>query len=127
MSATVRNNPSAPIGPDSITELGMLWQKRLRLQDWDVEYRVCHAYEFENPADMGDCEQCVAMKCARIRIANPDEWDHSRVMKYDTEQTIVHELLHLTFYDAPGACSEHDERAINQVATALVALSRGQV
>lgn len=75
-----------------------------------------------------------SLKSARIRIISPDEWGppSDLVCVYDSEVTLVHELIHLHLDRWRGDAEERDhpdfdakETAIETIARALVNLSRG--
>lgn len=111
-----------------LTALGVEWQKRLRLQDWEVAYEFCR--EAEIKAD-GETQYNKSLKCARIRIAS----EASRLgtcgdlQPYDAEQCLVHELLHLQWAHLPGDMASCDptEAAIDLTAWALVRAKRGEI
>lgn len=71
------------------------WQIRLGLQDWRI-----HLVEGCDPYDMTEqgCSGCTVWtecnKTARIEIMDPVFYG-DRIVPYDYEKTLVHELLHL--------------------------------
>lgn len=71
------------------------WQNRLGLQDWRIKLNVdCAPHQM---ADEG-CEGCSTFeestKTARIDILDPKYYG-DRVVPFDREKTLVHELMHL--------------------------------
>lgn len=80
-----------------MSERGLLkeWQKRLSMQDWRIGLETnC------DPGDMEliDSSGCVrwqeSTKTAYIQIIDPKFYGE-RVVPFDFEQTLVHEMLHL--------------------------------
>lgn len=71
------------------------WQKRLGLQDWRIKL-----VDNCKPDDMSisNCAGCTdwaeSIKTARIEIVNP-EYYGKRIVPFDYEIVLVHELLHL--------------------------------
>jgi hypothetical protein len=103
------------------------WQKRLRLQDWDV--RLSLVRQWEVPNDFGTCDPCVSKKIATLKILDRiDEGDPSDIEAYDAEKTLVHELLHMHFAafaatdDTPEETAQH--QVIHALSHALVTLER---
>lgn len=111
------------------------WQKVLRLQDWRIDARFATSDELAHQGDGGICELHQDSKIATIRILPEDAYNpHSHMSQafpQDVELTLVHELVHIHFDKVmdPDA-EEHEEvmqeQAIQFVAEALVALSRGE-
>jgi hypothetical protein len=104
-----------------LEKLCRTWQKRLRLQDWDISIK------FSRRADMGDynwghTESQRTSKSAHIFVCHP--WDaHPQWMGgYGTEHTVVHELIHLHFPVEPADKTEAYllEQGIDLLAHALV-------
>lgn len=71
------------------------WQKRLGLEDWRISLRDCVPGE-EMPAEnvAGFTEFQEVNKTARIDIMDPDDFGE-RVIPFEYERILVHELLHL--------------------------------
>ena len=68
------------------------WREVLGLNDWDIEFSP------EDP-DTGGCgltEWTEAIKSAHIHIL-PESCYGERMIPFDREKTLVHELLHLKF------------------------------
>lgn len=104
------------------------WQKALRLQDWTVVAEVVpgHITDYAQ----GDCSHYLKLKEACIRLADPKHRRSNSFSAWDSETTLVHELLHLHF--APFRPDEDEtplefifwEQAIEQIAKAIVAINR---
>lgn len=76
-------------------ELLSEWQNRLGLQDWRIQLAENCSPEnmmIENTA--GCTEWTEAIKAARIEILDPKYYGN-RIVPFDYEKTLVHELLHL--------------------------------
>lgn len=112
-----------------------LWQKRLRIQDWDLTVTVHSEAEmaregYENV--WGICFVEIHKKRASIKISNAVGSDGSK----DTfESVLVHELLHVMIpgRDLGVDVAEHEsaphiayERIIDQLSHILVEAYRGK-
>lgn len=80
-------------------ELALLkkWKRKLCLQEW----RIClktnlHPEEMTMDDSAGCTEWSEAIKTARIEIINPACYG-DRIVPFNFEKTLVHELLHLKF------------------------------
>lgn len=69
------------------------WQRKLRLQDWDIEIRFVSKDEMTGRD--GTVQYHTHLKTARIEVLRPGEERPNAWIPYDIENTIVHELLHL--------------------------------
>lgn len=71
------------------------WQKRLGLQDWRIKLcDNCKPEEMTIQGVAGCTEWTEANKTARIEIIDPQYYGE-RIVPFDYEKTLVHELLHL--------------------------------
>jgi hypothetical protein len=104
------------------------WQSRLDLTDWVIKVK-----ENVSPNDMqsqdscGDCIGDTVHKTAIINIM--DEKDYGkRVIPFDKEKTLVHELLHCKFAMIDDSGNDIVDRYIHQLiedlAKALVKAKR---
>lgn len=91
------------------------WQKRLCLQDWRIELATgC------KPADMDIVESsgCVSWqestKTAFIQIVD-EQYYGDRVVPFDFEKTLVHELMHLKMCMLYSEKDELQERLVHQI------------
>ncbi len=99
------------------------WQQRLNLQEWQI--KVFYARQVEIGADMlGDIEYYEKTKTAVIRVLDPAE--HPNTLQpeeavRDAENTVLHELVHLTISRlTPPADSDAEERAVASLTEALM-------
>lgn len=71
------------------------WVERLGLQEWRIRLQDCCKPEDMFIANSAGCtEWTESTRCARIQIIDPDEYGE-RIVPFDYEKTLVHELLHL--------------------------------
>ena len=80
-------------------ELALLekWKRKLCLQEWRVKLLTRLRPEEMTMDDVAGCtEWSESIKTARIEIVNPAYYG-DRIVPFDFEKTIVHELLHLKF------------------------------
>lgn len=80
--------------PDPCADLELLlswWQQVLNLRDWRVKLVFKHTWEFDNGA-LGRCSYEINRKCATIYLQDPLDASNQGE---DSEETLVHELLHL--------------------------------
>lgn len=75
------------------------WQERLGLQDWEIILRYnCKREDMDDPDySIGETHWETTSKCARIQIISKEEYGNKRILEYDFEKTLVHELLHCKF------------------------------
>lgn len=104
------------------------WQKRLSMQDWRIVLKTnCKADEME----LVDSSGCVAWqestKTAMIQIVDPAEYG-DRVVPFDFEKTLVHELMHLKMcmlYDEKDTLQERIvHQTLDDISRALVDAKR---
>lgn len=101
---------------------------RLGLQDWTIKLttncRACDMF-LENCA--GATEWTETIKSAHIKILDPDEYG-DRIVPFDMEKTLVHELLHLKFCLLGESGNDLQDRYVHQLiddmARALVTAKR---
>lgn len=113
---------------DLLINLCADWQKRLRLQDWNITLKLVTYGDIEAA---GCCSQD-RYKNAVIKIARhggtPEKW----LVGTDYEETLVHELLHLYTEGFDRKLDENsaEERAmelmVERLSVALVNLKRGE-
>ncbi|MBQ7797844.1 MAG: hypothetical protein IJ371_01830 [Clostridia bacterium] len=106
------------------------WQERLGLQDWHIVLQ-----EDVSPNDMvlqsvsGECEKDEVNKCAVVRIMNEKDYG-SRILPFDKEKVLVHELLHIKFWLIENTENEMQNRVVHQIiddiARALVNAKRSK-
>lgn len=111
-------------------KLCALWQRRLRLQDWNVRLLIKSADDIDG--SFARIRPQLDAKCAILNVCEPG--DHSSldlqmIGERDVEEDIVHELLHL--HCEPFSPEDHDsleyqaiEQAVGVLANCIVRLSR---
>lgn len=100
------------------------WQKRLRLQDWNVRPEWKRANEAgENLAMI---YPRIDHKSADMWVVRPEDFEEDRTYSRDWEHHIVHELLHLHWHFLGTEHPQKDliEQAVELTAQALVAAKR---
>jgi len=71
------------------------WQERLGLNDWRIKlYYKCKPDEMMLDNAAGCTEWSETVRTARIEIIDPKYYGE-RIVDFDFEKTLVHELLHL--------------------------------
>lgn len=76
-------------------ELLKKWKRRLGLHDWKIKLCVnCKPEEMTMSGVAGCTEWSESGKNARIEIIDP-EYYGDRIVPFDFEKTLIHELLHL--------------------------------
>lgn len=91
------------------------WKRKLCLQEWRIQLKTCLRPEEMMMDGVSGCtEWSESGKTARIEIINPACYGE-RVVPFDFEKTLVHELLHLkmTFW-----CQNEDnvsDRLMHQI------------
>lgn len=104
------------------------WQARLGLQDWRIKlHDKCKPEEMMMENSAGCTEWSETVKTARIEIIDPKYYGE-RVVPFDWEKTLVHELLHLKTCLVSSNVPELQERVMHQMiddlARALVSAKR---
>lgn len=70
------------------------WQNRLYLQEWIIKLNInCTNEETENNAALTVWQEVIKTAC--IHIVSEEEYGDDRIVGFDFEKTLVHELLHL--------------------------------
>lgn len=91
------------------------WQKRLGLQDWRIKLLPkCKTEEMELENVAGCTEWSETLKTARIEILDP-EYYGNRIVPFDWEKTLVHELLHLKTSFVSNNVDDLQERVMHQM------------
>lgn len=105
-----------------------LWQKRLKLQDWNISVRLSPVANLR-PKTLGNINWDRKAKSAVISVMSPDDYKLSgSAMLDDMEMTVVHELVHLHLSGLPRNedTKKVEEQAVNMLAEALIRLDRKQ-
>jgi hypothetical protein len=103
-----------------------IWQERLNLNEWDIRVNLVRPNVLE-PNTLGNIHWDTSTRRATIDILS--SYDYTLPlpkMLNDMEFTIVHELVHLQLASLPRskATERQEEYAVNQLAYALLNLSR---
>ncbi len=98
------------------TKLCDEWVKRLGLQDWKINlHPLCKPEEMTD----AECSGCSVFqevtKLARIEIIDEQYYAEDRIVPFDFEKTLVHELLHLKTSFISSECDPLQERITHQL------------
>jgi len=115
--------------PKQIRTLLLKWQKRLRIQDWDIDVEIVDRSDIIDRVDgdvLGACHCYDTKKRAHILLLNPRE---IKPGEDNLEVVLVHELLHVVMpVQDLGIKIDHKspayiayERIVDQMARAFVA------
>lgn len=92
------------------------WIDMLELNDWTISVKDdCKACEMELEDSAGCCTYDVVSKWASVQIISKEEYGQ-RVIPYDKEQILVHELLHCKF----GILSHTEDKIVELLVHQLV-------
>ena len=102
------------------------WKKRLGLEEWTISLED-ELYELSLPDCAGCTEWSEVGKTAKIQLIHPSAYGE-RIVPYDKEKTLVHELLHLKLCFLQETENELQNRIVHQLiddlAKALVSAKR---
>jgi len=104
------------------------WRDRMNLKNWDIRVQLAMADQLE-PKTLGNIHWDTDLKTATISVLSPEDYKLPyQAMLDDMEFTIVHELVHLELASLPRSAASRrvEERAVNEIATALMKLARCQ-
>ena len=74
------------------------WQERLGLTDWAIVLKCnCNLDEMELDNSAGETRWTNCNKTAIIRIMSKENYGNDRILAFDFERILVHELLHIKF------------------------------
>ena len=91
------------------------WKYRLGLEDWRVVLRDnCSPNDMVLNGVSGECEKDEVNKCAVIRIIAKKDYGE-RILPFDKEKVLVHELLHIKFWLVENVESEMQNRVVHQL------------
>lgn len=90
------------------------WQERLGLTDWRIMLKPKCKPEEMAQAGSGCVDWCESSKTARIEILDPAYYG-KRVVPFDWEKTLVHELLHLKTSLVSDSVDKLQERVMHQM------------
>jgi len=116
----------------ALAERVRYWQEVLRLQDWNLDVRLCRTHEMRGDRQaIAQTEAFVHRKDAIMRFLHPMDTDTVSMNflfgeERDYDLNIVHELLHLHFtpFQRESETSEGvgQEQAIEAISRAIVKL-----
>jgi len=96
-------------------ELLVEWKIRLGLYDWHIKlYPKCRPKDMELDDVAGEVHWQESNKTARINILKPKYYGN-RVVPFDFEKTLVHELLHLKLCLVSDKVDVFQERYMHQI------------
>ncbi len=91
------------------------WQTRLGLQDWKIHLLSnCRPDEMVLENCAGCTEWQESIKCAQIQIIDPSFYG-KRIVPFDFEKTLVHELLHIKTCLISDQVDPLQERVAHQI------------
>lgn len=103
-----------------------VWQKRLRLENWNIAIKLVHTSELK-PKTLGNIHWDADTRRATICVLSPLDYklDFPDALR-DMEFTVVHELVHLQLSSLPRneASRSAEEKAVNTLTEALLNLDR---
>lgn len=94
-------------------ELLAKWQKILGLDDWTIVLED-GCYELSEPESDGCAEYSEVGRFAKIQLLAPEAYG-DRIVPYDREKTLVHELLHLKLCLLQDTENELQNRIVHQL------------
>ncbi len=91
------------------------WKERLGLQEWRIKlFDNCKPDEMTVDNVAGCTDWSEASKTARIEIIDPKYYGE-RIVPFDYEKTLVHELLHLKTCLISDSVNDLQERYMHQM------------
>ena len=110
------------------------WQERLGLQDWAIVLRInCKKEDMELEDVNAETIWSTSIKSALIKIISKEVYGE-RILPFDFEKALVHELLHLKFGLIDQKISSYESNVtyeirhqlIDDLSRALVMAKRGE-
>lgn len=113
---------------EKATALFNEWVKRLHLGEWDIDFQWRVLAKNMNEPDSTGCTSAnVVGRQAIIQMVDPVDYPDSPFY-YDYEKTLVHELLHLVFWDMDDSGDDLRDKLthimVERLARALVNAKR---
>lgn len=91
------------------------WQNILDLNDWNIVlYENCSPNDMRLSCVAGENEFDEVHKSSVIRIIGEKDYG-DRVLPFDSEKTLVHELLHIKFSFLDNSGNELQDRILHQI------------
>ena len=125
----MKRAPSRTLNRYELETLGREWQKRLRLDGWQIFFHLVKQSAI--PGSFGMNSTYSAHMRANVSVLDPEdnECDEPGEIVYLPEVTLVHEMLHCSMHqlglDDRDDLKLHKEQAIQTLATALVSAKYG--
>ncbi len=117
-------SPAPLLTEDQVSGWIVKWQKRLGLQDWQIDAKIVRMPELPQNA-VANIHWSLPNKKATVRVMNSVDstLPKSEIVR-DTELSVVHELVHLNMAKLPldPTHTELEEEAVRKLSTALLAL-----
>lgn len=103
---------------EQLIERTIYWSKLLQVSDWYINIGIFSGKDMTEGTN-GTIDVSFQTNECVIKLVDPA--DYGDWGNYDMEFTLVHELLHLVINPhAESTADKYEERAINQIARALV-------
>jgi len=120
-----------PLADRYIRERLSVWQKRLKLDDWNISLVLSHPSDLRH-GTLGNIRWDADKKTARIRVLDTSEYHRPYLATLsDMEFTVVHELIHLELSSVTrneesrsAESRSAEEDAVNRMADSLLQLDR---
>jgi hypothetical protein len=126
-AAVAEGKTKAVVSDAQIAGWVKVWQKRLHLEDWQIEAHIVRPSDLR-PDTLGNLKWNTANRTAAIKVLSPVDYDLPAAdVVEDMEYTIVHELVHLQLSVLPRDLNRKDveETVVNKISDALMVLERG--
>lgn len=122
--------PDIPPLPNKMEKLLEQWKSILGLNDWNIVLEDgCSPYIMNLQNVAGETDFDELHKCAVIRIISEKDYG-DRIIPFDKEKTLIHELLHIKFWFLDQSESIIQNRLVHQliddIARALVNAKRSK-
>lgn len=103
------------IAEDKAKKLLKEWQTRLKLDDWVIVLEPnCRIEDMANDDCAGCCDWTESGKAAKIQILD-EQYYGNRIVPFDFEKTLVHELLHAKLSLVSENVCDLQERYMHQI------------
>lgn len=131
LEAQQREAAGAGMSQEELQKLCAIWQRRLRLQDWQVKLVVERFWDHQKDDELSfaRCHWFLHKKQARISMLDPGDFDPSDFEHEPVEKSLVHELVHLHLAELTEPLEKDTpqwramEQAVHALASALYDLA----